>query len=178
MFVLEDEETWLDELNSDRLSDQYFAALYWAIMTLTTIGYGDITAHSTLERNCFSVFMLIGAGMYAYIVGTMCSLIQGLDAYTLEFQRKMDDMNEFMHNKVIPQPLRLRIRRFMLYTRDAKAYDYATILKNVSPAIKNEILMFRFKSILENIPQFYGAPSAFLCGIAACFKQRKSLFLS
>ncbi len=35
------------------------------------------------------IMMLIGAGMYAYVVGTMCQLVEGLNIKTLKFQRQM-----------------------------------------------------------------------------------------
>ena len=57
--------------------------------------YGDIAPVSTPEQ-CFCIFaMLVGAGYYAYVVGTMCSLVQGLDATNLAFQEQMDAMNTY-----------------------------------------------------------------------------------
>lgn len=33
---------------------QWIAALYFAMTTVTTVGYGDITAHSAVEQVCSS----------------------------------------------------------------------------------------------------------------------------
>ncbi|OQR81794.1 voltage-gated ion channel superfamily [Thraustotheca clavata] len=71
------------------LGDAYVAAIYWAAMTITTIGYGDIVPVNSLERGLFILMMFVGACMYAYVVGTMCQLVEGLNVNTLEFQRRM-----------------------------------------------------------------------------------------
>lgn len=35
-------------------------AMYWAIVTMTTVGFGDITPHTDLGRLIASVMMLLG----------------------------------------------------------------------------------------------------------------------
>ena len=44
-------QTGLQEgLNGRETRDRYVSALYWSIMTLTSIGYGDIVPQNTYER--------------------------------------------------------------------------------------------------------------------------------
>jgi voltage-gated potassium channel len=40
-------------------------AIYWAIVTMTTVGYGDITPHTGLGKLISSVMMLLGWGILA-----------------------------------------------------------------------------------------------------------------
>jgi hypothetical protein len=49
---------------------RYFAAaLYLSVMTISTVGYGDIVPVTIAER-CYLIFaMLIGASVYAYVGG-------------------------------------------------------------------------------------------------------------
>ena len=44
---------------------RYLAALYWAMSTMTTVGYGDITPESDGERAYAMVGMVIGGGFSA-----------------------------------------------------------------------------------------------------------------
>jgi voltage-gated potassium channel len=44
-------------------------AVYWAIVTMTTVGYGDLTPHTPLGRALASVMMLIGWGILAVPTG-------------------------------------------------------------------------------------------------------------
>ncbi len=44
-------------------------SVYWAIMTMTTVGFGDIVPHSDLGRIVSSVMMLLGWGILAVPTG-------------------------------------------------------------------------------------------------------------
>ena len=44
-------------------------AMYWAIVTMTTVGYGDITPHTTAGKFLASAVMLLGYGIIAVPTG-------------------------------------------------------------------------------------------------------------
>jgi voltage-gated potassium channel len=44
-------------------------AMYWAIVTMTTVGYGDITPHTPLGKAIASFMMLLGWGILAVPTG-------------------------------------------------------------------------------------------------------------
>lgn len=53
----------------------YSTSIYWAAMTATTIGYGDILLVTPWER-CYSVCcMIIGASIYAFITSRLVGMI-------------------------------------------------------------------------------------------------------
>ncbi|EGB05583.1 hypothetical protein AURANDRAFT_30644, partial [Aureococcus anophagefferens] len=48
--------------------DLYVTCLYWAITTISTVGFGDIHPNSPGEKIFTSVIMVAGVGMYAIII--------------------------------------------------------------------------------------------------------------
>lgn len=48
-------------------------AVYWAVVTMTTVGYGDITPHTALGRMISSVLILLGYSLIAIPTGVMSS---------------------------------------------------------------------------------------------------------
>jgi voltage-gated potassium channel len=45
------------------------AAMYWAVVTVTTVGYGDISPHTVVGRLLASVLMILGYGIIAVPTG-------------------------------------------------------------------------------------------------------------
>ena len=54
---------------------QYVDAIYFVMMTLTSVGYGDITPQKTGERLFVYILMICTAFFYAYVIGTFADLI-------------------------------------------------------------------------------------------------------
>ncbi len=48
-------------------------AVYWAIVTMTTVGYGDLTPHTPLGRALAALMMLVGWGILAVPTGIVTS---------------------------------------------------------------------------------------------------------
>ena len=44
-------------------------SIYWAIVTMTTVGYGDITPHTVLGKALASMVMILGYGIIAVPTG-------------------------------------------------------------------------------------------------------------
>ena len=62
------------------------------VYTLTSVGYGDITAQNTTEFIVSVVVMLFGAIIWAFIVGNTCSLVSTMDVHGINFRQTMDEV--------------------------------------------------------------------------------------
>ena len=93
----------------------YTVALYWAVMTMSTIGYGDVQPQSTLERCYVIACMVVGASVYEYMVGAVCGIVAAMDPDAKEFYGDMDTLNLYVKKCKLPQSLRSRLREFARY---------------------------------------------------------------
>ena len=50
---------------------RYFTSVYWALMTISTVGYGDIVAETDIEKLWAVSSMLFGALVFAAITGSL-----------------------------------------------------------------------------------------------------------
>lgn len=55
-------------------------SMYWAIVTLTTVGYGDISPHTPFGQFIASIVMILGYGIIAVPTGIVTSEMTKLDA--------------------------------------------------------------------------------------------------
>jgi hypothetical protein len=81
------------DLHTSALVKNYIAACTWSIMTLTTVGYGDISARNEGQRVLSILAMLTGALFFAYGVSHIVSIIDEFRAETKKFKTQMDKYN-------------------------------------------------------------------------------------
>ena len=60
-------------------SVQYLASVYWALQTLTTVGFGDINAYTVTEKITAIVWMISGIGFYSFTIGNLSQIIASID---------------------------------------------------------------------------------------------------
>lgn len=68
---------------------RYITAIYFAITTLTTVGYGDLHAENTREMIFDIVYMLFNLGLTAYLIGNMTNLVVHGTSRTMKFVRNI-----------------------------------------------------------------------------------------
>jgi hypothetical protein len=143
---------------------RYLAALYWAMSTLTTVGYGDLIPVSDKERIYAMLAMIIGGSFYGYIIGSMTSVITDLDIDSRAFNDRMEMLDAWLewHEK-IPMLLKRKIRRhFRRQLKDKTSVDDAMILKDLSPELRADAASFVIHIEVSRNPVFRDLPNSAL----------------
>mmetsp|Transcript_34820 Transcript_34820/g.44907 ORF Transcript_34820/g.44907 Transcript_34820/m.44907 type:complete len:786 (+) Transcript_34820:112-2469(+) len=149
------------------IGQTYVAALYWSTMTLTTIGYGDVSPDNATEMVFMVVAMLLGAAVFSFVVGTCCSLVEGLDKMGLQFQEEFDAVNDYMHLCGIDKNMRRRVRAYVWNYKDMSSRrNEGEILGLMSPALQQEFILHNYGTSIRAIPALYGAPDSFVVEMA------------
>lgn len=134
---LEDEENYKCKGPTER----YVAALYWAIMTITSIGYGDIAATNTYEQLFCTVLMLAGGMVWGMVIATFCGVIASMDPKGTEFRKTMDDLNSFMALQGLPNDMRIQLREYFHQTRHLQvSRANKALIENMSPMLQGQVV--------------------------------------
>ena len=137
----------------------YFTALYLSTMTISTVGYGDVTPQTEPERVFLTVGMLVGASVYAYIVGSICSVIASMNYRETEFQELMDRLNLFIKEAKIDTDLAGRLRAFFRYRRKVtNQISWGELLDLMSPSMRQEVATQINTAWLIKVEIFHGIP--------------------
>lgn len=78
---------------------QYEYAFYWAVTTMLTVGYGDITGKNPLEVFVAILTMLFACVIFAILINAFQDIFADINQRNWEFEKKMTDINRFMREK-------------------------------------------------------------------------------
>ncbi len=125
-------------------TELYVASLHWAMMTVTSIGYGDIVPQTVTEYSVCVVFMLIAGASWAVIIGGICGVVSAGDEVERNFNKVNDNMNRFMakpENRIHVLTKRT-VRKYMAHSKSAmRQRSHRSILSNLSPLLAGELTM-------------------------------------
>lgn len=108
-------DSWvtLEGIVDSPVSMQYTQAAYWALQTLTTVGFGDISPKNVSERIFAIIWMIIGVAFYSYAIGNMTNLIATMDASNEELQAKLSILKEFKQRTQMPNTMFWKVKRHL-----------------------------------------------------------------
>jgi voltage-gated potassium channel len=73
---------WVLERSTNPSLSQFEDALWWAVVTATTVGYGDITPQTGLARICATALMLLGIGLIGMVASSLSNALLAADQET------------------------------------------------------------------------------------------------
>jgi voltage-gated potassium channel len=134
---------------------QYIRSLYWTITTMTTVGYGDITPQRSEEYLIAMVVMLLGASLYAFLIGNVASLFSNLDAAKVQYWNRMEAITQYLQYRKISDELNTKVRNFYEYMwTHRRGIQDEKILVDLPGPLRLEILLHLAKELLEKVPLF------------------------
>lgn len=134
---------------------QYIASVYWALVTIDSVGYGDIFPTNTLERIITIFIMLIGTTFFGYMVASVSSLIGSLNRSSNIINDRIAEISAYLSERQCSRDLCISVKRyFSKYFETSTAYNEREILNNLPSMIKNEIMFHQHRATIDRIAIF------------------------
>ncbi|KAI8540936.1 hypothetical protein RHMOL_Rhmol08G0023500 [Rhododendron molle] len=139
---------------------RYITSLYFAVVTMATVGYGDVHAVNLREMIFIMIFVSFDMILGAYLVGNMTALIVK-GSKTVRFRDKMTDLTKYMNRNRLGRDIRNQIKGHVRLQYES-SYTEASILQDIPISIRAKISQTLYKPYIENVPLFEGCSSEFI----------------
>ena len=140
---------------------QYLRSLYWGFVTTTTVGYGDITPHRNLEYAFTVLVMVLGASMYALIIGSIASLVSSVDSAKSAFWSRVDGLNQYLRTRELPPELYDQIQDYHDYIWDRyRGVNAKEFFSDLPDSLRLEVLFHLTADLIDRVPLFRHADEA------------------
>ena len=151
----------------------YISALYWTVATLTTVGYGDITPESDLERIYAVVTMILGYSLIGYLIGSIAGILTKKNPSQEKYQQNLELLANAVQHAQLPLDLQRRLHAYYIYQFErGVGYDESSFVEGLPPGLKAEVSLYFRQEAIESISIFQDATDEFILEIAQHLTER------
>lgn len=152
---------------------RYITSLYFAVVTMATVGYGEIHAVNAREMIFVMIYVSFDMILGAYLLGNMTALIVK-GSKTERFRDKMTDIIKYMNRNNLGKQISSEIKGHLRLQYD-RSYTEAAILQDVPVSIVTKISQKLYEPFIKQVCLFKGCSSGFIKQIAS--RVREEFFL-
>jgi len=134
---------------------EWLTAIYWAITTMTTIGYGDISAHNDHERIFCMIAMTLGSAYFAWLAGTVTGILAKGNAGQETFMAFLNEVGQFMDIKRFSKEIKDSVNVFYgLKYPTQLIFNDQEIMDSLPKCLRKRMQAETYMQTIETIPLF------------------------
>ncbi|KAF7831133.1 potassium channel SKOR [Senna tora] len=142
---------------------RYTTSLYFSILTMSTVGYGDIHAVNMREMIFVMIYVSFDMVIGAYLIGNITALIVR-GSKTEKFREKMKDLMTFMNRNRLERDIREQIKGHVCLQYES-SYAEAAVVQELPISIRAKISQTLYLPYIEKVSLFKGCSSEFISQI-------------
>jgi hypothetical protein len=130
----------------------YVKSIYWTFTTLTTVGYGDISARTIPQMLYACGVQVVGVGVFGFILSNVAGLLARSDAAREHHMDNLDKIETFMKLHRTPMELRGKIRSYYHYMWiNKKGYRDESLIEELPAKIQSELFLHINQPIIQKV---------------------------
>uniref|UniRef100_A0A8C3A2S7 Voltage-gated delayed rectifier potassium channel KCNH4 n=1 Tax=Cyclopterus lumpus TaxID=8103 RepID=A0A8C3A2S7_CYCLU len=152
------------------MRSSYVTSLYFALSSLTSVGFGNVSANTDSEKIFSICTMLIGALMHAVVFGNVTAIIQRMYSRRSLYHTRTKDLKDFIRVHRLPKALEQRMLECFQTTWSVNnGIDVNELLKDFPDELRADIAMHLNKELLQ-LPLFESASRGCLRSLSLIIK--------
>ena len=145
--------SWITKLNiqDEKFFIKYLSSVYFVIVTITTVGYGDITG-VTYSEIIFKIYLLIiGTIAYSYTISYISNQISKMNKKSMSFEKNLEIIREIkLHHPNMKNSLYNEVLRNLHNMELYKKKGNYILLNSLPYSLKNKLIINMYHHIISN----------------------------
>lgn len=161
-------DTWVSRLGYLDLSyfDLYVISIYWTLTTVTTVGYGDVSAFTTSEKIYNLFIMSFGVIMYSFAIGSLTTIVTNLDAKTAEVNQKLSILSSLKNEFKIDHEIYEKVRKVIKFDMWKIQTDNNQFLQLLPNKLRTELSQIIHDNVIKKFTFFQNKSSEFVATVS------------
>ena len=142
---------WIHNANLLECSkfDLYIASLYYMLVTIYSVGYGDILPINIWEKLAIIVFMFIGSMLYSYAVSSLSTIFSEKNKKYFEYKRKVSVLKSIDEENQLPSALYNKIKQNIKNDFKNNQNEKFEFIESLPSNIRNDLILLIYQSIKQ-----------------------------
>ncbi|EAR83168.2 cation channel family protein (macronuclear) [Tetrahymena thermophila SB210] len=169
--------TWLDKqkIFTEEWPIRYLNSVYWASITMVTVGYGDIVPITPAEKIYVIIMTLISAGVFAYSINTIGGIFGEIQKKKLVMKTQKRHISNYMRSRGINSQLQIEVLKYLDNVKQEEieiANKGQEVIQILSSQIREKLQSDYYGRILQESKTFQGYSQQFLQELAYTMKEQ------
>ncbi|CAD8141478.1 unnamed protein product [Paramecium octaurelia] len=147
--------SWLTHYGIDGQvwTKKYIFSIYYCTITTLTIGYGDITPQTDIEKIYSILLALLVCGVLGYSVSTVGNIIKLLQDKDQQFKQKLSILTNYLKSRNLNQQLQLQVRKYFehyLKLEQESQFKAELMMQQLTQDLKEKVAIDLYFNTLKN----------------------------
>ena len=109
-------DNWMNNSIKDlSQNEQYMTSFYFVVTTMTTVGYGDMSASTVYEQIYIVILMMCGVFVFSLVTGSVASILASMDVENAHLTEKLTILARLANRYDLPKALYSDIKKTLKY---------------------------------------------------------------
>nr|KAE8949297.1 hypothetical protein PF009_g1177 [Phytophthora fragariae] len=147
----------------DSIQSKYIASIYWAITTMTTVGFGDIFPINDLEKGYCILVLIGGTTLFAYVVGTVIEVASNSKSLMNREHEMVQRVNAYIKERGVSSEFIVACQEHLRFVDSEKTlFVESSLLDALSYSLRSELTLILNGGVVSKIRFFDKKPKWFL----------------
>eukprot|EP01060_Flectonema_neradi_P022359 TRINITY_DN30615_c0_g1_i1.p1 TRINITY_DN30615_c0_g1~~TRINITY_DN30615_c0_g1_i1.p1 ORF type:complete len:542 (+),score=48.86 TRINITY_DN30615_c0_g1_i1:59-1684(+) len=147
----------------------YLSSLYFSIVYL--VGYNAGIPRNTIQTVFCLFVVLIGASVFALVIGYVAIILRELDNTHQQFMDKVDNIRGFMKYGELPSSTVKNVLHFYKHMWESRrGLENINVMEGLPESLQRELLAYLHKDFVSKVPLFQGCGDLFLEEVSCCLQ--------